>query len=219
MVQAAPLRNKALALIQAKPVLRARDFSDAGIPRNYLQRLTAEGRLVQIARGLYEAPDRPLSAGASLAEVALWSPKATITLLSALQYHQITTQTPHQIWVLLGLKDWTPVAAPITLRIIRAQGEALTAGIDRHPIDGMCALHADHAIPQRRSPIASSIAARRGWTSPSRRFAMRCTAASSRPPNSTTMPASAASAPSCGPTSKLSFETAEAAHRFARPVC
>jgi predicted transcriptional regulator of viral defense system len=119
-------------------VIRTRDFSEAGIPRTYLQRLTHEGLLVQIGRGLYEAVDRPLSVGGSLAEIAAWSPRATIALLSALQFHELTTQTPHEAWVLLGLKDWIPQNTPTRLQIVRASGDALTAGIDEHAIDGVC---------------------------------------------------------------------------------
>ena len=131
------LKARAIALIQERPVVRARDFSEAGIPRNYLQRLTTEGVLVQVGRGLYEAAVRQASAGSSLAEVALWSPKATIALLSALRVHELTTQSPHEIWVLLGAKDWAPLAAPSRLRIVRASGEALTAGVEHRLIDGV----------------------------------------------------------------------------------
>jgi predicted transcriptional regulator of viral defense system len=118
-------------------VIRTRDFSDAGIPRNYLQRLTADGVLVQIGRGLYEAADRPLSPGGGLAEIALWSPHATIALLSALQVHDLTTQGPQDIWVLLGLKDWVPGRTPTSLQIVRASGDALTTGIEERVIDGV----------------------------------------------------------------------------------
>ena len=130
-------RAHALTLIRSKPVIRTRDFSDAGIPRTYLQRLTHEGLLVQIGRGLYEAADRPLSLGGSLAEIAAWSPRATIALLSALQFHELTTQAPHEVWVLLGLKDWAPQRTSTNLQIVRASGDALTAGIDEHIIDGV----------------------------------------------------------------------------------
>jgi predicted transcriptional regulator of viral defense system len=126
-----------MALIRSKPVIRTRDFSEAGIPRNYLHRLTNDGVLVQISRGLYEAADRPLSPGGSFAEVALWSPRATIALLSALQLHELTTQAPHEIWILLGLKDWVPRGTPTSLQIVRASGEALTAGIEGRVIDGV----------------------------------------------------------------------------------
>jgi len=130
-------KARALALIRSKPVIRTRDFSDAGIPRNYLQRLTNDGVLVQIGRGLYEAADRQLSPGGSLAEVALWSPRATIALLSALQLHELTTQAPHEIWLLLGLRDWIPSRTSTSLQIVRASGEALTAGIEERVIDGV----------------------------------------------------------------------------------
>jgi predicted transcriptional regulator of viral defense system len=64
-------------------------------------------------------------------------PKGVIGLLSALQFHELTTQTPHEVWLLLPSKAWAPTAPPVTLRIIRASETSLAAGVERHTIDGV----------------------------------------------------------------------------------
>ena len=129
------LKKRALQVALRQGVARTRDFAAAGVPRVYLQRLRDEGQLVQTGRGLYQLPDAALSAAHSLAEVARILPRGVVCLLSALQYHGLTTQTPHQVWMLLGSKDWCPKNPPVAIRVVRASGEALTAGIGRHAIE------------------------------------------------------------------------------------
>src|SRR3546814_1821132 len=41
------------------------------------------------------------------------------------------------VWMMLGQKDWAPVNASVALKIVRASGEALTAGVETHMIDGV----------------------------------------------------------------------------------
>ena len=70
-----------------------------------------------------------------IAEAARAVPHGVICLLSALRFHELTTQLPHQVWMLIGHKKWAPKNPPISLRIIRATGDALTAGVERHLIE------------------------------------------------------------------------------------
>lgn len=133
----ASTKDRALALARNKGVARARDFAAAGIAPVYLKRLTAEGRLVRLGRGLYQLADAELAAAHSLAEAARAVPHGVICLLSALQFHELTTQTPHQVWMMIGLRKWAPTSSPVALRIMRATGEALTAGIQHHTIEGV----------------------------------------------------------------------------------
>src|SRR6185437_6588406 len=130
-------KDRALAVARNMGVARARDFAAAGIAPVYLKRLTAEGRLVRLGRGLYQLADAELAATHSLAEAARAVPHGVVCLLSALQFHELTTQTPHQVWVMIGLHKWTPRSPPVTLRIVRATGESLTAGIQQHTIEGV----------------------------------------------------------------------------------
>ena len=67
-----------------------------------------------------------------MAEAVRILPRGVICLLSALQRHGITTQTPHEVWMLLGSKDWVPKSPPVVIKVVRASGEALTAGIEHH---------------------------------------------------------------------------------------
>jgi len=130
-------RDRALSLARKRGVARARDFDAAGVPRVYLKRLEEEGALIRIGRGLYQHPNAKLSAHHSLAEATLAAPKGVIGLLSALQFHQLTTQTPHEVWILMPSKAWAPSASPVRLRIFRASSATLTAGAERHLIDGV----------------------------------------------------------------------------------
>lgn len=130
-------RDRAIALARRKGVARAKDFDAAGVPRVYLRRLRDEGVFVRPVRGFYQLADAELSAMHSLAEAAQAAPKGVIALLSALQFHGLTTQTPHEVWMLQPSKAWVPKNPPVTLRMVRASGPALTAGVVRHIIDGV----------------------------------------------------------------------------------
>ncbi|MDF1627996.1 MAG: type IV toxin-antitoxin system AbiEi family antitoxin domain-containing protein [Parvibaculaceae bacterium] len=129
------LKDRALTIARERGIARARDFDAAGVPRAYLRRLQDQGLLVRTGRGLYQLTDAEWSESHSLAEAARAVPHGVICLLSALRFHELTTQLPHQVWILIGHKKWAPKNPPISLRIIRATGEALTTGVERHMIE------------------------------------------------------------------------------------
>jgi len=68
--------------------------------------------------------------------VASAVPKGVICLLSALSFHQIGTQLPHEVWIALDRRVRRPVLAYPPLRVLRFGGEALTSGIETHRIEG-----------------------------------------------------------------------------------
>lgn len=129
--------DQALALFAQRPLLRARDLADAGIARETLRRLVISGALEQPGRGLYARKGAELSADASLAEVARRTPHAVIGLLSALRFHGLTTQVPHEVWVYIDRKARVPANPPVQLRVFRVSGDGLTLGVERHHIDGV----------------------------------------------------------------------------------
>ena len=130
-------RDRALEVARRQGIARGRDFDAAGVPRVYLQRLRDEGVLQQVGRGLYKLANAKVASATSLAEAARIQPKGVLGLLSALQFHNLTTQTPHAVWMLLGPKDWAPTNPSVSLKIVRASGEALRAGIETHQVDGV----------------------------------------------------------------------------------
>jgi predicted transcriptional regulator of viral defense system len=72
-----------------------------------------------------------------LAQVAKAIPKGVICLLSALRFHEIGTQAPHEVWVALDRRAARPRLANPRTRIVRFSGEALAAGVETHEIAGV----------------------------------------------------------------------------------
>ena len=118
-------------------ILRSREVEEAGIPRQYLSRLVDRGKLERIGRGLYQRPDHEMTAQHSLAVAAKRVDTGVICLLSALQFHDLTTQNPHDVWMAIGHKDRAPSVDAVNLRTVRMSGPARTEGIETHDIEGV----------------------------------------------------------------------------------
>lgn len=131
-------RERALSVTRARGIARARDFKAAGIPLVYLKRLTDAGDLVRLGRGLYQEPHRVgEDVGHDLAEAARLVPNGVVSLISALRQHELTTQLPHAVWMTIPHKARTPNATGLRLEIVRATGEALTAGVEHVEVEGV----------------------------------------------------------------------------------
>lgn len=126
-----------LQLASRKGVLRPSDLRDLAIPRAYLSRLVEQGLLMRTGRGLYVLADAELTEHHSLAEASRRVPRGIICLLSALNYHEMTSQLPHEVWLAIDRKDRLPVVDSPRVRIVRFSGEAMTAGIIEASIQGV----------------------------------------------------------------------------------
>ena len=126
-----------LTLASEHGLIRPRDLAPLGLHRVALTRLVRQGLLTRVGRGLYAHPDRTVSEHASLAEVARKHPQAIVCLLSALRVHNLTTQSPFEVWLAIPNKARAPKLAYPPLRIVRFSGAALTEGIEDHQIDGV----------------------------------------------------------------------------------
>ncbi len=123
-----------LDIVRNAVMVRARDLSALRISPTHLQRLYEQGLLVRSGRGVYLLAEANLDANASIAEVALRVPSGVVCLLSALQFHGLTTQAPPQVWIALPLRANTPRLDYPPLRVVHLSGEALTEGIETHQI-------------------------------------------------------------------------------------
>ena len=110
--------HELIALLRKKRLVRTRDVEEAGIPRAYLTRLVKQGKIRRVARGLYELTDAPTDENATLAEVCKRVPRATICLLSAAQFHELTTATPPAVWITLPTHTPHPKIDFVRLEIV-----------------------------------------------------------------------------------------------------
>jgi len=132
-----PARDQLLALARTRGILRPRDLAPHGLSRQTLSRLVGEGQIRRRGRGLYVAADPPLSEQESLAAASARVPHGVVCLLSALRFHDLTTQNPGDVWLAIDRKARAPVSGDLPLRIVRFSGKARTEGIGRHIIDGV----------------------------------------------------------------------------------
>jgi len=118
-------------------VVRPRDLDALGIPRIYLTRLVRRGLLDRVGRGLYTLPDAEVSEHRTLAEASKQAPNGVVCLLSALRFHELTTQNPFEVWMAVHHKAWTPRSDGPPLRIVRMSGAAFDSGVETHQIEGV----------------------------------------------------------------------------------
>lgn len=133
---AKPLQ-KIMQYIGKHGMVRPRDIEAIGFPREYLLRLHRQGKLNRSGRGIYTVPDANVTERHSYAEVAKRVPEAVVCLLSALAFHEITTQSPPSVWIALRKGARKPVLPSPSLRIVRLSGLSLTEGIDNHQVEGV----------------------------------------------------------------------------------
>ncbi len=127
--------SRALALVRAMGVVRARELREQGIPAAVLGRLCDQGLLERAGRGLYRLPGAPLTRDHALALMAKRVPKGIVCLLSALRFLELTTQQPHEVWVAIDEKDWAPRVDWPAIRVVRMSGRARSSGVERHRIE------------------------------------------------------------------------------------
>ena len=130
-------RQQVIDLVRGQSVIRPRDLKEHGLPKDYLYVLAQEGVIERIGRGLYQWPNKDLGRHHSLVEISKLAPKAVVALLSALNYHNMTTQNPHQIWLAIDRKAWRPEISYPPVRFVTMSAESLHSGVETHSIEGV----------------------------------------------------------------------------------
>jgi predicted transcriptional regulator of viral defense system len=124
-------------IVKNTGVFRARDLDQKHIPRAYLQRLRQEGLIDRIGRGLYSVRGANITEHHTIVEASTRVPQGIICLLSALRFHNLTTQSPSQIWMAINRKARLPKVDYPLMKFVRFSGYSLTEGIEEHQIEGV----------------------------------------------------------------------------------
>jgi len=132
--------HRILQLARTMGVIRPRDVVALGngTPGPALHRLMQRGELERSGRGLYGLPDIPLATmHHTKVEVAKRVPGGVLCLLSALAFHELGTQSSHQVWMAIDGRAHQPRLDYPATRFFRMSGEAFTTGIETHVIEGV----------------------------------------------------------------------------------
>jgi len=130
-------RQQVIDLVRGQSLIRPRDLKAHGLPKDYLYILAQEGVIERVGRGLYQWPNKDLGRHHSLVEISKLAPNAVVALLSALNYHNMTTQNPHQIWLAIDRKAWRPEISYPPVRFVTMSAESLHSGVETYSIEGV----------------------------------------------------------------------------------
>jgi len=118
-------------------ILRTQKAISLGIHPRTLYHMRDSGIIDRLSRGVYRLGDLPPLTDPDLVTVATKIPDSVICLISALVYHQITTQIPHEVYVALKAHSITPRLSHPPTRFFWFTSAAFSAGVETHKIDGV----------------------------------------------------------------------------------
>ena len=117
-------------------VMRMVEAVRAGVHRRTLYVLRDAGILEQLSRGLYRLADAAPLGNPDLVTVARRVPRGVLCLVSALAYHDLTTQVPHEVYLAVPRDSEPPRIDYPPVRVFRFGTQAFAAGIETHHLEG-----------------------------------------------------------------------------------
>ena len=117
--------------------LRTREALAAGIHPRTLYAMRDAGELERLTRGLYRLAELPPLSNPDLATVGKRVPQGVVCLISALAFHELTTQIPHVVHLALPRNARTPKLRHPPLQVYRFSAKAFKAGLEKHSIEGV----------------------------------------------------------------------------------
>lgn len=102
-----------------------------------LQKYMERGMIQRWGRGLYRLSDENLHDVPEMLMVARKYPSAVICLVSALSFHDMTTQIPHAVDIAIPYQGNAPRSSYPLVRTFRFRDAIYEAGIETHDMQGV----------------------------------------------------------------------------------
>ncbi len=125
------------AFRQRGGMLRTSQALKLGIHPRTLYEMRDTKRIVQLGRGLYRLADASESEHLDLMTVAMRVPDGVICLISALAFHGITTEIPHEVYLAIRHGKESPRPGYPPLRVFRFSDETISPGVEKHKLEGV----------------------------------------------------------------------------------
>jgi predicted transcriptional regulator of viral defense system len=132
--------EKAVEIIRGQGgIIRSSRAMMEGIHPRTLHALCTEGKIEKISRGIYRIAELQPISNPDLVIVSSRIPRGVICLVSALAFHEITTQIPHEVDIALKYGAETPRVDHPPLSVHRFSGKSYQSGVEEYEIDGVTA--------------------------------------------------------------------------------
>ena len=112
--------------------LRTSEAIAAGIHRRTLYWMRDQGVLESLSRGVFHLASEPLPERPDVVAVAQRIPAGVISLISALDFHELTTQIPDAVYVAIPRGTKHPRIAYPRVRIVHMSPTAMSSGVEEH---------------------------------------------------------------------------------------
>jgi predicted transcriptional regulator of viral defense system len=117
--------------------LRMSEAIALGMSRYRLYSLRDKGIIEKVSRGVYRLVELPPISNPYLVTVSLRFPNSVICLISALAYHEMTTQIPHAVSVAVPRDARMPALDSPPVQAYKFSDASFRAGIESYQIDGV----------------------------------------------------------------------------------
>jgi len=135
--------DEKLTIIKAREIfsrhrgyLRTSEALRLGIAPVTLYEMVRRGDLIKETRGLYRLAEAEVPGYPDLVNLAHRAPKAVICLVSALAFHELTTQIPHRVYLALPKDTKKPRIDYPPIEVVWLSGKAYSQGIEEHDMGG-----------------------------------------------------------------------------------
>jgi predicted transcriptional regulator of viral defense system len=118
-------------------ILRASTAIELGVPQHILYEMVESGELVREAQGIYRLSESDPLGNPDLVNLSLRVPRAVFCLISALYFHELTTQIPHSVYFALPRDVKTPKIQYPPTRVFHYSDASYQVGIVEHELDGV----------------------------------------------------------------------------------
>ena len=118
-------------------ILRASTAIELGVPQHVIYKMVEDGELVREAQGVYRLSEADPPSNPDLVQISLRVPRAVICLISALYFHELTTQIPHHVYIALPRDVKTPKIGYPPIKAFHLSEASYKSGIEEHMLDGI----------------------------------------------------------------------------------
>ena len=123
--------------IEHDGILKTAHAKKLGINQNTLKRMIEAGLLTRETRGVYRLAGLPPLTQPDLIQVSIRVPSAVVFLISALNFHNLTTQIPSCVYIAVPMNVLAPRLDYPPIKVYRLSDKTYSAGIESHRMDGV----------------------------------------------------------------------------------
>lgn len=118
-------------------ILRTKDALELGVHPKTLYSMREEGVIEPLSRGLYRLQESPDISQIDLIIVSKKIPNGVICLVSALSFHEVTTQIPHKVDIAIPIKAHQPNLDYPPTQFYWYSEKMHSSGVETHQIEGI----------------------------------------------------------------------------------